>query len=177
MGRSAKADYQAVLESTLATHPDGLPLDELLERSGLKVDRSTLFRHLTRLIETGRAERIGDARASRYRLLGAAPVRAPLAPPDTQRAEPKSVPVEAMEYDAVVKKAVRRIVREWKQCNPVNLQIYLSLLVEPKHLNKVTAAVEEELAGLHEGNLARFGLSQAEFSAFIPPADREAAGE
>jgi len=176
MGRSAKADYQAVIESTLAAHPDGLPLDELLERAGLKVDRSTLFRQLTRLIETGRAERIGDARASRYRLLGAAPVRAPLAPPYTERAEPESVPVVAPEHDAVVKKAVCRIVREWKRCDPVNLQIYLSLLVEPKHLNKVAATVEEELVGLHEGNLARFGLSQAEFSAFIPPAGHEAAG-
>ncbi len=177
MGRSVKLDYQAVIKNKLSGYPDGLALDQLLARSGLQVDRSTLFRHLTRLIEKGRAERIGDARASRYRLLGEVPIRAHLALPYTQRAEPESVPVEAPECGAVVKKAVRTIVREWKRCNQVNLEIYLSLFVEPQHLNQVAAAVENELAGLHEGNLDKFGLTPAEFSVFIPPASREAAGK
>lgn len=177
MGRSKKFDYQAAIENSLIGHPDGLTLDELLERSGLEVDRSTLFRHLTRLIETGRAERIGDARASRYRALGAAPIRANLAPPDTQRAEAERVPVEVPQLDAAVKKTVRTIVREWKRCSQVNLEIYLSLFVEPRYLNQVAAAVEKELAGLHEGNLDKFGLTPAEFSVFIPPASHEAAGK
>ena len=68
MGRPKKFNYQAVIENKLAEHPDGFSLDELLAFSELKVDRSTLFRHLTRLIERGQAERIGNARASRYRL-------------------------------------------------------------------------------------------------------------
>lgn len=176
MGRSKKFDYQAAIENTLIGQPDGLTLDELLERSGLEVDRSTLFRHLTRLIETGRAERIGDARASRYRPLRDAPIRAHLAPPDTWLAEAESVPLEGPQHDAAVRKSVRTIVREWKRFNQLNLEIYLSLFVEPGHLNQVAAAVEKELAGLHEGNLDKFGITPAEFSVFMPPASREAAG-
>ena len=438
MSQPAKIDYQAVIEKNLIGHPDGLPLDELLQRSGLKVDRSTFFRHLTRLIEGGRAQRIGRARASRYRLLGVARIRAHLALPYAQRpavqyapeflerylpnktpflstseidqlhqagrvdmgaapagtyarriyerlmidlsyassrlegstynlleterlvrfgeelpdrdrkeavmilnhkeairfivdnlasvdltrrdlfdlhallsdgllADPADsgrlrhslvkiggaaytpldnpyrlneefdfllakllevkdpfekafclfvflpylqafedvnkrtsrvglnipllkhdlcplsfitvderayvegtlgvyelndaallkqvfiegyvrsaenyrhvragldrVPVGALEYRAVVKEAVRTIVREWKRCDDADLRAHLSPLVRPEHLNEVIAAVKKELAGLHEGNLVRFGLSQADFSGFIPPASREA---
>ncbi len=177
MGRSKKFDYQAAIENCLIGQPDGLTLDELLERSGLEVDRSTLFRHLTRLIETGRAERIGDARASRYRHLGVAPIRALLAPPDARRAEPDSIAFEVPQHDAAVKKTVRTIVREWKRFNQLNLEIYLSLFVEPRHLNEVAAAVEKELAGLNEGNLDKFGLTPAEFSVFIPPASHEVANK
>lgn len=85
MGQPATIDYRAVIERNLIGHPEGLALDELLQRSGLKVDRSTFFRHLTRLIKDGRAERIGRARASRYRLLGVARIRAHLALPYAQR--------------------------------------------------------------------------------------------
>ena len=193
MGRSKKFDYQAIIENSLIAHPDGLTLDELLEQSGLNVDRSTVFRHLTHLIEQGRAERIGNARASRYRPPGVAGIREDLVLPYTQRpavedvrpaenyqqvrAEPDSVPVLAPEYDAVVKKAVRTIVREWKRCNRVNLQIYLSLLAKPEHLDGLAAAVEKELAGLHERNLVKFGLSQADFRDFIPSGSPEIAGK
>ena len=208
----------------LIAHPDGQTLDELLQRSGLDVDRSTLFRHLTRLIELRRAERIGKARASRYRPPGVAVIRGDLALPQTQpaavqsmpgvleryspnetpvpsagevqqvhlagrddarsaenslqvRAEPVSVPDRALAHDAVVMKAVRTIVRDWKRCNQVNLRIYLSLLVMPEHLDEVAAAVEKELAGLDEDALARFGLSPAELAGFTPPAGSEATGE
>ncbi len=211
MGRSKKFNYQAVIENNLIANSDGLTLDQLLERSGLKVDRSTLFRHLARLIETGRAERIGNARASRYRALGLARIAADAEPPSNQRplvqhvpespeshlpkatpflspsdvpqlhqtgrAKPDRVPVGMPEYGEVVKKAVRTIVREWKRFSRVNLQIYLSLLVLPEHLNEVAETVEQELAGLHEGNLAGFGLSPAEFAGFTPPASREVTGE
>ncbi len=91
MGRSAKIDYQAVLEKNLIGHPDGLPLDELLERSGLKVDRSTLFRHLARLIEKGRVERVGKARASRYRPLNIA--RMDTYPESTNTQRPAAQPI------------------------------------------------------------------------------------
>ena len=177
MGRSVKFDYRAAIEDSLTAHPDGLPLDDLLSRSGFNVDRTTLFRHLTRLIEAGRVERIGNARASRYRLHEIAPVRTELTAPDTQRAEPDRVPIAAPDYGAAVKKAVRTIVREWKRCNRVNLEIYLSLLVPSEHLNDVAAAVERELIGLHEGNLDEFGLSPADFSNFVPPASRDASDE
>ena len=210
MGRSKKFDYQTLIESSLIAHPDGLTLDQLLEHSGFNVDRSTLFRHLARLIERGSAERIGKARASRYRLLDPARIAPDPEPPDRQppavqqgpeflqrgpanetpfpppsevpqlpqtgRAEPDRVPVAALD-GAVVKKVVRTIVREWKRFSRVNLEIYLSLLVEPEHLNVVAEAVEKELAGLHEGNLAGFGLSPAEFFEFTPPASFASTGE
>ena len=101
------------------------------------------------------------------------------APPLHQpaRAEPDRVPAAAVEYGETVNKAVRKIVREWKRFSRVNLQIYLSLMVKPEHLNRVAAAVEKELAGLHQGNLAAFGLSPAEFAAYTPPAGSEAVGE
>ena len=176
MGRSKKFDYQAAIENSLIGQTDGLTLDELLERSGFKVDRSTLFRHLTQLIETGRAERTGDARASRYRLLSVAPPRSHLALPELRRAEPANVPVEAPEHGAAVKKTVRTIVREWKRFDRINLEIYLSLFLKPEDANEVAAAVEKELAGLHQGNLAEFGLTRTEFDLFVPPAGRQAAG-
>jgi len=74
------------------------------------------------------------------------------------------------DYSAAVKKAVRTIVRDWKRCNRVNLEIYLSLLVGKEHLQTVAATVERELAGLHQGNLADFALTPAEFACFTPPA-------
>ncbi len=217
MGRSNKFDYQAIIEGSLIAHPDGLTLDELVERSGLEVDRSTLFRHLAHLIELGRAERVGKARASRYRPLDLArigadpeppgtrgpavrdvperperqspspesqpPNETPILSPDEARqphptdgAKPAGATVVAPEHAAVVEKAVRTIVRQWKRYDRLNLQIYLSLMVKPEHLNGLTAAVEQELAGLHEGNLADFGLTQADFRSFIPPAGREGIG-
>jgi hypothetical protein len=245
MSRTSKFDYQAAIEKNLTPWPDGLTLDELLEHSALDVDRSTLFRHLTRLIERGRAERIGKARATRYRLLGAAPVKpeavlpdaastAPPAPPQaledhrphaaapatgsapTSRGKPESTPavppadsfgapdkppararpdsapaspqapfaftasafpsaarsdgaaLEDSRHGPLVIKAVRRIVRERKRFNPVNLDIYLSLLVPREELDEFTAAVRKELAGLHADNLHRYGISPAEFSAYTP---------
>ena len=209
MGRSNKFDYQSAIENTLIANPDGLTLDQLLECSGLEVDRSTLFRHLAKLIEQGRAERLGKARASRYRSPSIVQIAADSAPPsglhpepkpapefmehpppretffqppqaETQpahrpvRAEPDPVSAEPPEYGEVVKKAVRKIVREWKRFSRVNLQIYLSLLVKPGELDEVAVAVELALAGLHEGNLADFGLTPAEFAGFTPPPDDEA---
>lgn len=209
MGRSKKFDYQAAILASLNAHPDGLTLDELLERSGFEVDRSTLFRHLARLIQSGGAERIGNARASRYRSRRVAGIAAEPALPDTPRpevrqppvprehslpihhvrsaevhpppgAETVAVPVLPPEHRAVVRKAVRTVVREWKRYDRVNLKIYLSLLAKAEHLDALAAAVEAELDRLHEGNLAEFDLSQAEFAGFIPPvtaAGREATGE
>jgi len=202
MSRSNKFDYQAALENSLIAHPEGLSLDELVAHTGLKVDRSTLFRHMTHLLEQGRVERVGKARASRYRWLkpaqavpdpdpGAqAPAIAP-APERAERRRPNVAPVAAQplpqtgsveptpvsspttvpvgNYDAVVKKAVRTIVREWKRCNRVNLHIYLSLLVKPDVLDELAVVVEKELAGLREDDLDRFGLTPLEYSRFIPP--------
>lgn len=207
MGRSRKFDYQAVIKRKLAEYPDGLTLDVLLERAEFDVDRSTLFRHLSRLIEQGQVQRMGNARASRYRLPGATGTAADSAPPATPpapapvayapapsqptppkgpalssendgelRAEPDRVPVAPAEYSEAVDKAVRRVVREWKRCDHTNLQIYLSLMVKPEQLDEVTAVVEKELAGLHEGNLPRFGLTPAHLSGFIPPAGPQAPG-
>jgi len=205
MGRTNKFDYQAAIEMTLLAHPEGLSLDELVAHSGLKVDRSTLFRHLAALIEAGRAERVGQARASRYRLLD--PGRAAPAPdqadarhpaaghepedlPGPQsneahgaepeanpagRAEPTNAPGRTRAQEAAVQKAVRTVVREWKRCNRINLQIYLSLLVKPEQVDELVAAVEEELAGLDEDKLDRFGLTQAEFRRFVAPAGRKEA--
>jgi len=245
MSRTSKFDYQAAIEKNLIAWPDGLTLDELLERSALEVDRSTLFRHLTRLIERGRAERIGKARATRYRLLGAAPVKpeaglpdaAPTAPPVppqapddhhdrsaapaaastlASRAEPDVTPpvppadsfgapgdppardrpdstpaspqapfaftagafpssarsdgaaLEDSRHGPLLIKAVRRIVRERKRFNPVNLDIYLSLLVPREELDEFAAEVRKELNGLNADNLHRFGISPAEFSGYTP---------
>ena len=92
MGRSKKFDYQAAIERSLIAHPDGLTLDELLERSGLEVDRSTLFRHLAQLIQQGRAERFGKARASRYRPLSAAPADPSPVPPQIRQPPVQPVP-------------------------------------------------------------------------------------
>jgi hypothetical protein len=245
MSRTSKFDYQAAIESNLTPWPDGLTLDELLAHSALDVDRSTLFRHLSRLIERGRAERIGKARATRYRLLGAAPIKpepvlpdaAPTAPPTVPEpredhprnaaptaasppgpsgTEPDSIPaapradsfsapddplplarpdstsarprapfaftasaspsparsdsaaLEDSRHGPLVIKAVRRIVRERKRFDPVNLDIYLSLLVPREELDEFAAVVRKELAGLHEDNLHRFGISPAEFSGYTP---------
>ena len=194
---------------SLNAHPEGLSLDELVEHSGLKVDRSTLFRHMAQLIEQGRAERIGKARASRYRplnVLTSAPDRSaqnppppgastpataqsaepvapsqPIAPPDEAQvshpsgsAEPQSGPSRAIDYEAVVKKAVRTVVRDWKRCNHINLQIYLSLLVKPDVLDEIAEVVEKELASLTEDDLDRFGLTPTEYSRFVPPAAQQA---
>ncbi len=206
MSRSNKFDYEAALENSLIAHPEGLSLDELVAHTGLKVDRSTLFRHMTHLIEQGRVERVGKARASRYRSLNPAQAVPEPHPPGTQHpaiaqapepaesprpdvvpaqplpqtgsAEPTPASSPATEpiknYDAVVKKAVRTIVREWKRCNRINLQIYLSLLVKPDVLNELAEVVEKELAGLREDDLDRFGLTPMEYSRFIPsePAGR-----
>lgn len=196
MGRSKKFDYQAAIQSSLIAHPDGLTLDELLERSGFQVDRSTLFRHLARLIQAGGVERVGKARASRYRPLPITAVRdashphytpRPALAPERSaenyppvRVEPDSVPQPdrlappdnvadfTSAHRAVIKKAVCTVVREWKRCNRINLQIYLSLMAEPEHLDALTAAVEARLAGLHAGDLAEFGLTEDEFRRFIP---------
>lgn len=211
MARSNKFDYQAAIQSKLIAAPEGLTLDELLERSGFDVDRSTLFRHLVRLIEQGKVERIGKARASRYRPLDMAridtvpeqscmqlpaaqappgspeaePPKALLFPPSSAAqavsrsdlGEPDSMPVATPHYAMAVKKAVRTVVREWKRLNAANLQIYLSLLVAPEHLNEVSATVRKELAGLNADKLDEFGLTPAEFAAYTPPAAREAARE
>lgn len=203
MGRSRKFDYQSLIENELTRYPDGLTLDELLQRSELEVDRSTLFRHLTQLIEQGRAQRIGNARASRYRLLANAEKGAgsgfaaatqpatghnperlernlPAAAPDSgdRRAQHGTgadhVRIDGLRHGAVVTKAVRRIVREWKRCDRTNLQIYLSLLVESEQVDEVAAVVESQLAGLHRGNLSRYGLTQADLSGFIPPSSEQA---
>lgn len=255
MGRARKFDYQAAIQHNLIAASGALTLDELLERSGLEVDRSTLFRHLTALIQQGRVERLGKARASRYRPLGGtradeAPTQAdmphpaarfaperlaaslpgdrshltqvtdrqfdiggafepPMGTPGTAiiddrsapgrtedvpesadaahltqesqesngsmaenygpaPAEPKSAPVPAPDYGVAIRKAVRLVVREWKRCDRRNLQIYLSLLAEPEHVEALGVTVEQELAGLHEGNLDLFGLTAAEFSEFDP---------
>ncbi|MBE0614847.1 MAG: hypothetical protein IH604_14350 [Burkholderiales bacterium] len=205
MGRSNKFDYQVAIEASLIAHPEGLSLDELVELLGLKVDRSTLFRHMAHLIEQGRVERIGKARASRYRALNTAQDVPKPTPPDAtlpaaaQAAEPvapaqanaapgeaprlrragdverRSASSRAVEYEAVVKKAVRTVVRDWKRCNHVNLQIYLSLLVKPDVLDAIAEVVEKELAGLSEDDLDRFGLTPSEFSRFIPPTAQQAA--
>lgn len=98
MARQQKFDYEAALENDLIAHPGGLTLDQLLERSGFKVDRSTLFRHLSRLIEQGRAERIGKARASRYRPLAAAEIGAQTAPANTERLAPAGVAAMLASY-------------------------------------------------------------------------------
>ncbi len=234
MSRSSKFDYQAAIESNLIAWPDGLTLDELLERSALEVDRSTLFRHLSRLIESGRAERIGKARATRYRLLGAARARSDSAPPELQpppandespRVEPAAGPaaspptpalspdeplppappdgvpaaaqaasifngnyapspaaaaraaLEDSRHGPLVIKAVRRVVRERSRFNPVNLDIYLSLLVPREELDDFTAEVKKELAELNEGNLYRFDLSPAEFSGYSPLEESSGAAE
>lgn len=243
MSRTSKFDYQAAIESNLILWPDGLTLDELLERSALEVDRSTLFRHLSRMIQRGRAERTGKARASRYRLLDA-----PSAKPETrlqdtalpapqrpksdqqsaapaaagehepQRAEPDPIPaaphansptapegapppalpetvpatppapppftaapppsaqsarlaLETSRHGPLVLKAVRRVVRERRRFNPVNLDIYLSLLVPREELDEFSAVVRRELAGLSADNLHRFDLSPAEFSGYTPLED------
>ncbi|MEK7438100.1 MAG: helix-turn-helix domain-containing protein [Pseudomonadota bacterium] len=200
MSRSNKFDYQMALENSLIAHPEGLSLDELVAHTGLKVDRSTLFRHMSQLIEQGRVERVGKARASRYRSLNPAQAVPDPHPPGTQhpaiarapesaeRRRPEVVPAQPLprtgsleptpvsspttepigNYDAVVKKAVRTIVREWKRCNRVNLQIYLSLLVKPDVLDELAEVVEKELAGLREDDLDRFGLTPMEYSRFIP---------
>ena len=210
MGRSKKFDYQTVVENELIAEPNGLSLDELLERCGLKVDRSTLFRHLARLIEKGRVERVGKARASRYRPLDIArmntypvpahaqrpaaqhvpeiaehqpPNETPLSTPSeahqvlqSVRAEPEDIPVASPDYGTALEKAVRTVVRDWKRCNEVNLRIYLSLLVKPEHVEELAAAVKIELAGLHEGNLDRYGLSAVDFSRFFASANGNATG-
>lgn len=212
MGRSEKFEYKTAIENSLIANPDGLTLDQLLKCSGLEVDRSTLFRHLAKLIEQGRAERIGKARASRYRSPSLVQIAAEPAPPKDQhpevqpapefmehplpqetlfqppqgetqpahhpvRAEPDRVSAGPLGYGEVVKKAVRKIVREWKRVNRVNLQIYLSLLVKPGQLNEVAEAVENALAGLNEGNLADFDLTPVEFAGFTRPTGRETTGE
>jgi hypothetical protein len=203
MGRSNKFDYQAAIETCLIAHPEGLSLDQLVEHSGLQVDRSTLFRHLTHLIESGRVERIGKARASRYRPLNPArsvpdPEPSHIPPPAVQRAPkfleshlpeapsfqppsevhqaseinragPEDVSSRTPQHEAVVKKAVRTIVRDWKRCNRVNLEIYLSLLVKPEQVDEIGAEVEKELAGLRADDLDRFGLTLADFDRFVPP--------
>ena len=196
MGRMQKFDYQAAIELSLIDHPEGLSLDELVERSGLKVDRSTLFRHLTTLIESGRAERIGKARASRYRALGSArsgpgmqarhaalqPAAEPVeqqipnassypAPTDTPHTDPSGRPepehAVVLVHEAVVKKAVRAIVRDWKRYNRINLEIYLSLLVTPESQDEVAAEVEKALAGLRAEDLPAFGLTRDEFARYV----------
>ena len=255
MGRARKFDYQAAIQHNLVAASDALTLDELLERSGLEVDRSTLFRHLTALIQQGRVERLGKARASRYRPLGVVgksenqvqpempPPTAQSAPPvldrsfpnptslqapntpqesgaaaqlerpavvpgavevddqagaedaadapvsvdsvfpksdfeeselglpecgDLEPAETRSAAVPAPDFSLAIRKGVRIVVREWKRCDRRNLQIYLSLLVEPEYVDALTVTVEQELAGLHEGNLEKFGLTPAELSEFDP---------
>ena len=89
MARTNKFDYAALAESELISAPEGLSLDELLARCGLKVDRSTLFRHLTKLIDLGRVERVGNARASRYRPITVGQTLAPAEPP---KAAPLAAP-------------------------------------------------------------------------------------
>ena len=91
MARTNKFEYEALVESELISAPGGLSLDELLARCGLNVDRSTLFRHLARLIELGRVERVGNARASRYRPANIA--RAPALPEPPQAARPAAANV------------------------------------------------------------------------------------
>jgi hypothetical protein len=208
MGRTRKFDYQGLIEAELTAQPDGLRLDDILARCALNVDRSTLFRHLSRLIEAGRIEHIGKARASRYRWIGGTGISADPATPDnppsmlepaleptdrhaptesaipaqgdsaplhlTDSTAPEARAISVRRYEAVVQKAVRTVVREWKSCSRVNLRIYLSLLVDPEQLESVAAVVESELAGLHEGNLSAYGLTLGEYAGFTPP---EATGD
>ncbi len=86
MARRAQIDYQAVLENALANYPSGIALDELMREAKLSVDRSTVSRHLAQLIALRRVERVGNARAARYRLLGVGRIRAYLAVPYARRA-------------------------------------------------------------------------------------------
>ena len=195
MGRARKFDYQTAIEGTLTAHPDGLSLDEMLGLAGFEIDRSTLFRQLARLIEQAKVERVGKARASRYRWLGehgasTAP-RPPMERPPAEIAanEPRSekpapavrtepdagVPestqpdatnAETPEHAIAINKAVRAIVRDWKRYDRVNLHIYLSLLVAREHIDRLAAAVDRELRGLHPDRLEKFGLTPEDLAVY-----------
>ena len=52
----------SVVENELIAAPDSLSLNRLLERCGLKVNRSTLFCHPMRHIEKGRLASVGEVR-------------------------------------------------------------------------------------------------------------------
>ena len=195
MGRARKFDYQTAIEGTLTAHPDGLSLDEMLGLAGFEIDRSTLFRQLARLIEEAKVERVGKARASRYRWLGCQGIAAAplpfMAPPPTEaaanepgteepastvRTEPEAAAPDSTRSDApnteapedvtAVNKAVRAIVRDWKRYDRINLHIYLSLIVAREHIDRLAATVEKELKGLHPGNLERFGLTPADLAEY-----------
>jgi len=202
MGRAKKFDYREVIAHALAAHPGGLSLDAMLAQAGFVVDRSTLFRHLSGLIDEGKVERLGKARASRYRWLGpqaadearsqpaapSSPVEAvapgpddPLEPfrsdpdiPAPDDAQLDATSTETPEHMVAINKAVRAIVREWKRYDRINLHIYLSLLAAPEHLDRLAAAVESELRGLHSGNLHKFGLTSSDLVGFAPPHERAA---
>ncbi|TSA10356.1 MAG: hypothetical protein D4R74_14890 [Betaproteobacteria bacterium] len=92
-------------------------------------------------------------------------------------AEAENVPVPTPDYGVAIRKAVRVVVREWKRCDRRNLQIYLSLLAEPEHVDALSVTVEQELAGLHEGNLEKFELTPAEFGEFDPTPRSAATGD
>lgn len=83
------------------------------------------------------------------------------------RAEVDTVSVGALEYRSVVKSTVRTAVKEWKQFNDMQLRAHLTDAVPPKHLNEVLAHVKQEISGLHEGNLVRFGLTPQDLHDFI----------
>ena len=85
MAKGARIDYQGVIETALSGLDDGLSLDEILIATKLSVDRSTLFRQVTRLMDACRIERVGSARSSRYRLQGIPRIRAHLTKPYVQR--------------------------------------------------------------------------------------------
>ena len=55
------------LVDLISAHPYGIGIDALLQSIGDSLQRRSLQRRLARLIEQGRVQRLGDARAVRYR--------------------------------------------------------------------------------------------------------------
>lgn len=82
------------------------------------------------------------------------------------RAEVDTVSVGALEYRSVVKSTVRTAVKDWKQIDDKILRAHLASAVKPEHLNEVLAHIKQELSGLHEGNLVRFGLTPQDLHDF-----------
>ena len=72
-----------------------------------------------------------------------------------------------LKYRSALREAVGAIVRDGQQSTREVIHEYARDLISQDDLHKFCDVVEQELRGLHEGSIARFGLRPAEFRQWL----------
>lgn len=139
-------DYQQVF-AAVARHPDGIAIGKLLTDPRLGFSKRTLQRRLDDLVREGRLERVGKARALRYRAVDEPPATPMLREEPATYGDKPWLSREARE----VRFAVSRPVIER---TPVGYQSGFLAAYEPNRTWYLPEPMRAELAGLGQVGLS-----------------------